>query len=368
MKLEFKHHGRQFFFVTLALEGRPQVLSRLTENPPGLELTPPGETATAAIRAMHVVFPAVTVSQRAVMPDHIHFLLIINYRLAPELDPVQLCRVFMDAVEEGWRRFPERTGETPAPPDMAALLAAAANRAGIPAGVRGQSPRPFPPPPPPSVQFPPTLPLSPRFDRRCHLELSFDSRQLKAIRRYIRLNPARALWKLRHPDRFLRLPNARHPVLPADRTWQAMGDLTLLSSPFLFHVRLSLRQTPAEHEPGIAAALARAGQGMIPVCGFISPGETELLRRLKASPNARFVKMLPCALPPRYDPSAEDSRELAAGRLLLLSGFPDTPPLAPHLMRRDPAAAHRFRANCLAMNDLAEKLCQAAAERTAIAH
>lgn len=48
------------------------------------------------------------------------------------------------------------------------------------------------------------------------------------------------------------------------------------------------------------------------VSGFLSPGEKELLRCLKAEPRARFVKTLPYALPPRYDPSAEDSREIAA--------------------------------------------------------
>ena len=59
-----------------------------------------------------------------------------------------------------------------------------------------------------------------------------------------------------------------------------------------------------------------------------------------ATPNARFVKMLPCALPPRYDPSAEDSRELAADRLLILSGFTNTTPhISALAMRRDPAAA-----------------------------
>ena len=40
------------------------------------------------------------------------------------------------------------------------------------------------------------------FDRSCYIELSFGPDQLRAIRRYIRLNPARALWKQRHPDRF----------------------------------------------------------------------------------------------------------------------------------------------------------------------
>ena len=79
---------------------------------------------------------------------------------------------------------------------------------------------------------------------------------------------------------------------------------------------------------------------------------------LKATPGARVVKLLPNALPPRYDPSAEDSREIAAGRLLLLSGCPDTSAIASRDMRRDPAAAHEFRRNCLAMNELAAALCK----------
>ena len=74
----------------------------------------------------------------------------------------------------------------------------------------------------------------------------------------------------------------------------------------------------------------------------------EVLRRLKEEPSARFIKMLPYALPPRYDPSAEDSRELAADRLLILNGFPQT------VSANDKIA----RANCLLMNDLIVTLCE----------
>ena len=58
------------------------------------------------------------------------------------------------------------------------------------------------------------------------------------------------------------------------------------------------------------------------------------------------------------------ARELAADRLLILSGFTNTTPhISALAMRRDPAAAHLFRANCLAMNDLAAALCEQARER-----
>ena len=102
-----------------------------------------------------------------------------------------------------------------------------------------------------------------------------------------------------------------------------------------------------EHREAIDEIVAKARQGMIPVSGFISPGEKEALRRLKAEPLARFIKMRPCALPPRYDPSAEDSRELAADRMLILSGFPQSV--------ADAGAI--FRENCLAMNVMAATLC-----------
>lgn len=124
-------------------------------------------------------------------------------------------------------------------------------------------------------------------------------------------------------------------------------------------MRLTLRKSVAEHEAAIAEIVERARRGHIPVSGFISPGEKEALRRLKEEPRARFIRLLPFALPPRYDPSAEDSRELAADRLLILSGFPETPHLSALEMRRNADVAHAFRRNCLAMNDLAAEICKA---------
>lgn len=298
MRLNFHHAGLQFFFVTLTLAERRPVLSRLVDEKSRPALLPPGETVKAALVALHGRFPAATVSDFVIMPDHVHFLLIVDYAKDPAFNPLWATHRLMDAVEEAWGKA--------------------------------------------------------RFNRSCYLELSFDARQLKAIRHYIRLNPARKIWKLRHPERFARLANLRHFTLDPARRWDGMGNPTLLASPFLLHVRLTLRKTVEEHAEEIATILEKARHGHIPVSGFISPGEKELLRRLKADPLCRFIKMVPYALPPRYDPSAEDSRELAADRLLILSGFPQ-------------GVANLetgFRARCLALNDMAARLCAAAgAER-----
>lgn len=363
------------------------MLSRLAPGVDRPELTRLGEFVAAALLAVHRVWPAVTISNYVIMPDHIHFLLIANYDRDRAIAPLFIAHRLADAIEMAQEEA-ERTGASapeplacaPEPPasapeplasahellaDMMArrILLAVEATVGKPlqtesklrfgerkgGGSGGAGAR---------------VPVrSVVFARDCYIELSFDSRQLKAIRHYIKLNPARALWKSSHPDRFIchRAIKSRRLARFAPRLFDGIGALPLLGSPFLFHVRLTLKKSVAEHEEAIAGIVEKARRGMIPVSGFISPGEVEALRRLKAEPRARFIKLLPCELPPRYDPSAEDSREIAAGRLLILSCFRGTPAITSLDMKRNPAAAHAFRRNCLAMNDLAAQLCDNAA-------
>lgn len=378
MNLTFRHSGLQFFFITLTLEGRPPMLSRLVEGEARPVLLPAGEVVLAYLRAFHAVYPAVTISDRVIMPDHVHFLMIVRYDQAPGFNPLWASFALMKAIEAAEAQ--RNGGDAPAPPEAAVHFAEilaherataaqierfmrqGLTRAEALARLGALRAQPTPLQGVRGAQPPVRSAL--RFDRRAYIEISFDARQLKAIRRYIQLNPARALWKHHHPDRFLRITNIRHAILAPAHVWSAMGNLTLLGSPFLVHARLTLKKSLAEHEPMIAELVEKARRGAVIVSGFISPGEVELLKRLKAMPNARFVKMLPCALPPRYDPSAEDSRELAADRMLILSGFANTTPhISARAMRRAPAAAHLFRANCLVLNDLAAALCEKARAR-----
>lgn len=404
MKLEYAKRGLQFFFVTLVVAERRQVLSSIAELEASGQaaaagraarpaLLPLGEIVAAALRAIHRVWPAVTISDYVVMPDHLHFLLIVDYNRDQGIAPLFIAHRFADAVERAQALVEERNGRGSAPnpggglrngrgfapnpgnaPNpgrgdralderrvefMAGLLreAAAAAREAAPGELKVERGLRFGGPRGGAGARAPVRSVV--FARDCYIELSFDSRQLKAVRRYIKLNPARAIWKARHPDLFIcyRAIKGERFAAFAPRRFDAIGALPILGSPFLFHVRLTLKKTVAEHEAAIQEIVEKARHGMVPVSGFISPGEKAALRRLKAEPSARFVKLLPHALPARYDPSAEDSREIAAGRLVILSAFPDTPAIASPAMKRDPAASRRFRQNCLAMNDLAARLC-----------
>ena len=341
MKMRFQRHGRQFFFFTFCVEGRKQVLSRIVKGrglcpralgiaPAGglhgggnaevhTELLPAGEAVIAVLKSLHARNPALTASDRVVMPDHVHFVLIVDFDKDPGFEPLVFAHRFMEeAARDG--------GAAPEPP---AATRGAEQEA---RGARGAAP--------------PVL-----WQRRFWLVLSFSARQLSAIRHYIRHNPARAVWKAEHPDRFARMAGFRHPILDSALRWSACGDLTLIGSPFLFPVRLTRRLPVEAQEEAIAEAVERAESGMIPVCGFISPAEKEMQQRLRASPHTRWIKMVPHGLPPRYDPSVEDSRAFAEGRLLVLSSFPPEIPVSPI-----------SRENCELMNARILKLCGPAAE------
>lgn len=337
MHLHFAHHGLQFFFFTICVRGRRAVLSQLVEGVKRPVLSRAGECVKALWRAVHGLNPALTASDYVIMPDHVHLLLIVDYEKDPGFNPLVFIHWFM---EESERMIAKDGGCTPDP-----LLGGTEKVADI-------ATRPLPSLPsamrrsysggagaePPSVAS--------FWEARFWIDLSFNSRQLKAIRHYIRGNPARALWKRNNADMFVCRQNFRHPVLDPALPWSACGDLTLLANPFLLAVSLTRKKTVAEHEPGIAALVEKARKGWIIVCGFLSPGEKELGRRLRAEPATRWIKTMAQGLPPRFDPSLEDSRYLAAHRQLMLSALPVGAPFD--------------WGTCHAMNDHAAAMCRRA--------
>jgi len=291
VKFNFIHAGKRFFFITLVVKERRALLSRRVRDEI-VELLPAGQRVKDHWATSHQRDAAVTASNFILMPDHAHFLLIVDFDKRPTFDVLDWIMHFIRETGD-WELW----------------------------------------------------------DRHLYFQLSFSLRQLKSIRRYIKMNPARAWWKESHRDMFVRRGGLRHEMLDPAFPWTAFGNLTLLANPFLYQVRLTTKKTLFELEGEIAAAVEKARHGMVPVSGFISPGEKEVFRRLLAEPNTRWVKMLPYGLAQRYDPSVEDSRHLAEGRVLILSAFPASVPSSPI-----------SRANCLVMNDRIAELCVRAGE------
>ena len=307
MRLQFDKSGRRFFFLTFCVRGRSAVLSRIVEKVGrdgklayGVELAEAGEAMAALWRGVHARWPFLTASNYIIMPDHLHLLLIVDYSKAQGFD-----------ILDWFQRF-RREGEDVVSPII---------------GVK------------------PELVWEDHF----WILLVNAGRPLAAVRRYIKMNPARKIWKDGHHDLFVRRGGLRHYVLDASLPWTAIGDLTLLANPFMFPVRLTRKKTVAQHDQEIAQMVERARRGEVPVCGFLSPGEKELERRLRQELHARWIKTVAHGLPPRFDPTVEDSRFLAEGRQLLLSSFPVDVPVFP--VNYD---------NCHLMNARNEELCKRA--------
>ena len=365
MRFPLIHTGRRFFFFTLVVEGRRQVLSRLERGAKRPVLTALGERVRAVWAALHRIDAHFTASDFVIMPDHVHLLLIVNSVEEFRFNPLVFAHWFMAATTDGgaapepppdwWHYYPAPQGIGGGRPGLVVTpqgigggrqglaetpQGIGGGRQGLVAtqqGIGGGRPGLAETPQGIGGGQPPSFVWS----RDYWIDISFDVRQLAAIRRYIRMNPARYFWKLDNPDMFLRRGHFRHPRLDPALTWTACGDLTLLASPFLFLVRLTMKKTPAELEGEIASHIERVNRGGIPVSGFLSPGEREFERRLKALPFSRWIKTVPYALPARFDPSVEDSRYLAAHRELILSSF--SAHEAPPFVIRRPL--------CLAMNE-----------------
>jgi REP element-mobilizing transposase RayT len=107
--------------------------------------------------------------------------------------------------------------------------------------------------------------------------LSLDMKMLRAFEHYIAENPAR--WQLRadHPEWFRKQYAVQHPRLPVETSWTAYGDRTLLDHPWLIPVIVSTKISERERAAQIADILAQVQRGGIPVGGFISPGERNVL-------------------------------------------------------------------------------------------
>ena len=307
MRLQFDKSGRRFFFLTFCVRGRKALLSRIVkkterDGKPGyaVELTSAGEAMAALWRGIHARWPFLTASNFIIMPDHLHLLLIVDYSKAREFDILD------------WFQHFRREGE-----DLVAPLI-------------GEK-APF------------------VWEDHFWLLLVNAGRPLAAVRKYIKMNPARKMWKRLNPDRFVRRSGLKHAVLDPSLSWTAIGDLTLLANPFMFPVRLTRKMTVEQHLPEIERMVEKARRGMLPVCGFLSPGEKELERRLRQEPFARWIKTVAHGLPLRFDPTVEDSRFLADGRQLILSSFPSDVPVFP--VNYD---------NCHLMNARNEALCRRA--------
>ena len=275
----------RFFFATMVAQERFPLFGALGET--GVALAPAGERVAAAWAGLRANFPGITASTFCVMPDHFHGLLILD------LDQCGDTR-----ASEVLRHFREETG-----------------------GDEVWS------------------------DERPYVITPFESVALANVRRYIKNNPKRALWKRMHSDRFVRFVGIKRANLPAEATWTAFGNVLLLASPFLKFMKISGMIPRDEQNRLVDSFIEAAHDGWVLASGFISPGERAVLEAVRARRLGPHVRLLPYGIPAKFDPSVELSREIGEEDSVLLSPCPETVPWG-----------KTTRPNCVEMNRLGARI------------
>jgi len=285
------YRGTGFYFITFSTEPRRPLLSEVSGG--RMHLKPEGEAVVKAAERIPADDPSYSLRHLAVMPDHVHAILVC--RGGATLHLGTLVNRFKARARQAIR------------------------------SLRGE----------PSLRV---------WEDGYHDYIAFSQPVFDEFRAYVIDNPVR--WQLRHdnPQWFRRQSALAHARLPADTQWTAYGDPTILDYPWLLPVVLSRRLEGNALAAAVAEILEQVQQGAVPISGFISSAERDVARALTDLPRARMIYMLPWGLA-GYKPSGHVATErLAAGRTLVLSGFPDS---VPQVATRD---------NCLRNNAWAQTI------------
>ena len=344
---------RGIYLITMATEGRLPLLGTLAGNAdikegpdkPHVILSPLGEKVKAEWFGITRYYPQIEVIRLCVMPDHIHGILFVHEKIERHLGHV------INGFKAGTRKAARELGiterkaevktETEAEPQHTELSSTAT----APAPAAPKVPYAGPPAQlSKSSKHPPRGTLwEPGYNDRLLLHKG----QLQHMLAYLDDNPRRLLLKRQHPEYFTQL--APIPVLD-NINMPAMGNRYLLERPLKLQVQCSRHLYPWEIDQRKQAFLEAGRQGAVIVSPCISPGEQQIATACLEEGIPLIVLLLK-GFPPYFKPQPRYLQACAEGRLLMLAPYP---------FQNEKLTD--MRARCLALNDLAARICQDSAK------
>ena len=344
---------RGIYLITIATEGRMPLLGTLAGNAdvkdrpdkPHVILSPLGEKVKAEWFGIARYYPQIEVIRLCVMPDHIHGILFVHERIERHLGHV------INGFKAGTRKAARELGiterkaevktETEAEPQHTELSSTVATPA--PAAPKVPYAEPLAQLSKPSKHPPRGTLWEPGYNDRLLLYKG----QLQHMLAYLDDNPRRLLLKRQHPEYFTQL--APIPVLD-NINMPAMGNRYLLERPLKLQVQCSRHLYPWEISQRKQAFLEAGRQGAVIVSPCISPGEQQIATACLTEGIPLIVLLLK-GFPPYFKPHPRYLQACAEGRLLMLAPYP---------FQNEKLTD--MRARCLALNDLAARICQDSAK------
>lgn len=187
------------------------------------------------------------------------------------------------------------------------------------------------------------------FHEKTYIRVLSRRHQLQTMIEYVRLNPQRLATKRIFPDYF----RVQHDVEIAEHTFDAVGNAALLLNEkrATIHVRKEWVQDTEQHQltqplrDYMNGCVIAARQGTLMVSPFISPKEKNVLDVLLREKHA-VIYIVDNGFREYYKPAGNLFKACAEGRLLLLSPT-----------RHNSEKKHISRADCVALNALADEIC-----------
>ena len=348
-------HGIGLYHITLTIPDRSPLLGRLEipDNDPYRAVVRRTPLGNALVNTMLVIpryHPEVQVLHFCLMPDHLHFILYVRHTMPTGIGSVvrgfwqgakKLGRAASAVLASGSSAVASSLipktirvkgqGEAPLP-----LYEQTSRLEAFAAGLLGQ------------MGADAYYALPPVFTEKPFIRPMGRNTQLPNTIRYIDLNPQRLATKRLKPGYF----HVQRGIIIHGRSYDGVGNTMLLMAESFapVHVR-SVMVKDAEHgnaEPlrnYMNSCVLKARQGVVMVSPFISTQEKQVMQVLLGEQRP-FIMLLDNGFRDFFKPSDALFDACASGRVLLLSPWP-----------YDATKRHISRADCVALNKMAEEIC-----------
>ena len=310
--------GIGIYHVTLTIPSREPLLGDLIipDSDPSkayVERTELGKEIVYIIGSIPHYRPQIRLLQYCLMPDHVHFILYVQQTMPYGIKSV--VRGFWQAAKKVGREYP--------------ILSISPN------DIRENEQN--------------KTTLHPIFTEMPFIRPMSRRGQLDAMMQYVKLNPQRLATKRLNPGFF----HVQRNVAINGRTYDAVGNTKLLYQHRYMpvHVRRTMVEEAQHGEPQRLlsykeSCILAAQENTVMVSPFISPDEQDILHSLLEQKRP-VIYLADNGFGQYYKPSSLLFDAVDAGQLLVLSPWP-----------YDPQKRSISRAECIALNQIAEELCR----------
>lgn len=348
--------GVGLYHITLTIPDRQPLLGTLTipNNDPSMAKvcrTALGNALVDCLLSVPRFHPEVQVLHFCLMPDHLHAVLYVKRTMPKGIKALvrgfwqaakKLGRAYSFVPNDIRRNYQEDRGnyqeeKSSSQIEQGNLCEETARLEAVSASLREK------------IGDDAYYRLAPIFTEMPFIRPMSHNTQLPNTIRYIDMNPQRLATKRLRPGYF----RVQRDIMISGRNYDGVGNTTLLMTDSFepVHVRSTMVEA-AKHGDNellrnyMNSCVLKARQGVIMVSPFISPHERQVMEVLLHEQRP-FIYLADNGFRDYYKPFDALFDACALGRVLILSPWP-----------YDASKRHIKRADCVALNTMAEEICQ----------